>query len=451
VGDRCCQVNFIQPSGARPPYNLKGRGEYSTIKDRAWHVLSNTNHLSLMSGYQSEHEQVLSVVNAVMKAYIEGRDKPVLFVMHYATLVVDENEKESLHVPFQSMRHGIKFDLIPKIHGGKCNMAIEQEEFPIKFDGEKIFFNIEKPTQEELDRYDCYELTSEAEMSKIWEQRVRRKSKKTTHEGIPLAKWRRRLVLAPADIVEKTLETTMQYYMTVDCENRTNMRQHYQSRFRGLKLPRLKEGVATDTFFPSEKTSMGHACSQFFVGTDTDRWYVQPLKKESHNSTALQDFSRNVGLPLFVKSDCTQSEIGEKWTEHCRDHCIGMLTSEPGHPWQNPAEKRIGTLGNMVIANMRETGMPMQYHNWMQLWCVDVHNVLWSKNLGYQNPLCYSTGYTTDISKFRFYPWEPIWYYIPSAKAPHDNLKKARWLGFAHTAGDKMTYYIRTEKEPGEG
>ena len=217
-----------------------------------------------------------------------------------------------------------------------------------------------------------------------------------------------------------------------------------------MKLPRLKEGVATDTFFPSEKTSMGHTCSQFFVGTDTHRWYVQPLKKESHNLTELQDFSRNLGLPLFVKSDCAQSEIGEKWTEHCRDHCIGMLTSEPGHPWQNPAEKRIGTLGNMVTANMRATGMPMQCYNWMQLWCVDVHNVLSSKNLGYQNPLCYSTGYTTDISKFRFYPCEPIWCYIPSAKAPHDNLKKARWLGFAHAAGDEMTY-IRTEKEPGEG
>jgi len=310
-----------------------GGGEYSTITDRAWHVLSNTNHSSLMSGYQSGHEQVLSMVNAVTKTYIEGRDEPVLFVMHYATLVVNKNEKESLHVPFQSMRHGVKFDLTPKIHGGKCNMTIEQEDFPIKFDREKKFFNIEKPTQEELDRYDCYELTSEAEMSKIWEQRVCRKCKKTTHEGIPLVKWRRRLALALADIVEKTLKNTMQYYMTVDCENRTNMRQHHQSQFRGLKLPRLKEGVATDTIFPSEKTSMGHTCSQFFIVTDTDRWYVQPLKKESHNSTALQDFSRNVGLPLFAKSDCAQTEIGEKWTEHCRDHCIGMLRSEPGHPW----------------------------------------------------------------------------------------------------------------------
>jgi len=137
--------------------------------------------------------------------------------------------------------------------------------------------------------------------------------------------------------VEKTLKNTMQHYMTVDCENRTNMRQCYQSRFRGLKLPRLKEGVATDTFFPSERTSMGHTCSRFFVGTDTDRWCVQPLKKESHNSTALQDFSRNVGLSLFVKSDCAQSEIGEKWTEHCRDHCIGNIRARS--PLAEPSQE----------------------------------------------------------------------------------------------------------------
>jgi len=67
-----------------------------------------------MSGCQSEHEQVLSVVNAVTKARIEGRDEPVPFVMHHANPVVDKNEKESPHVPFQSMRHGAKFNLTPK-------------------------------------------------------------------------------------------------------------------------------------------------------------------------------------------------------------------------------------------------------------------------------------------------------------------------------------------------
>jgi len=164
-----------------------GGGDCSAITDKAWHVLSNTNHSTIMSGYQSNHDQVLSVVNAVTKATIEGREEPVLFVIHCAALVADGQETESLHVPFQSMRHGVKFDLTPKAHGGTSKMTIEDEHFPLRFDGEKLFFNIEKPTTQDLDKYDCYELTSEAETSKIWENRTRRKQKKTAHEGIPLA------------------------------------------------------------------------------------------------------------------------------------------------------------------------------------------------------------------------------------------------------------------------
>ena len=40
-----------------------------------------------------------------------------------------------------SQCHMVKFfDLTPTIHGGKCNMTIKQEDFPIKFDGEKTPF-----------------------------------------------------------------------------------------------------------------------------------------------------------------------------------------------------------------------------------------------------------------------------------------------------------------------
>ena len=52
---------------------------------------------------------------------------------------------------------------------------------------------------------------------------------------------------------------------------------------------------------------------------------------------------------------------------------------------------------------------------------------------------------------FRFHFFEPIWYHVPNVKAPESSLRKGRWLGLASTAGDPMTYYIRTEKEPGEG
>jgi ribosomal protein S12 len=37
--------------------------------------------------------------------------------------------------------------------------------------------------------------------------------------------------------------------------------------------------------------------------------------------------------------------------------------------------------------------------------------------------------------------------YEPRTKQPESSLKKACWLGFAHSAGDAMTYFIETEKE----
>jgi len=45
---------------------------------------------------------------------------------------------------------------------------------------------------------------------------------------------------------------------------------------------------------------------------------------------------------------------------------------------------------------------------------------------------------------FRFHFWEPIWYFEPT-KAPQDNWKMGRWLGFADSVGDLMTYWIETE------
>jgi len=58
-----------------------------------------------------------------------------------------------------------------------------------------------------------------------------------------------------------------------------------------------------------------------------------------------------------------------------------------------------------------------------------------------------ATGNTPDISMFRFHFWEPVWYFEPT-KSPLDNWKKGRFLGFAETTGDLMTYWIETEGEP---
>ena len=147
---------------------------------------------------------------------------------------------------------------------------------------------------------------------------------------------------------------------------------------------------------------------------------------------------------MFLKSDNAMSEVGSEWTKHCRDQCIAQQTTEPHTPSQNQAEPRIGHLNSMVMRCMRNFNVPISKHDWVQKWCCDVHNILASRALKWETSLSISTGYTPDISKFRFHIWEPIWYFVPGEKSPLNNLRPTRWLGFANSSGDDMTYYIWT-------
>jgi len=66
----------------------------------------------------------------------------------------------------------------------------------------------------------------------------------------------------------------------------------------------------------------------------------------------------------------------------------------------------------MVKANIRAFKVPLPKHDWVQRWCVACHNVLSSRKLDWETPLSISTGTATNISKFRYHVWEPIWYYV---------------------------------------
>ena len=54
-------------------------------------------------------------------------------------------------------------------------------------------------------------------------------------------------------------------------------------------------------------------------------------------------------------------------------------------------------------------------------------------------------GWTPDISHLRFHFYEPIWFFQPKLKTPKDNLLPGRFLAYADSCGDAMTYYILTE------
>ena len=213
-------------------------------------------------GYQDKgNPKLCKLVNAATKAYIRGRNEPVILAQNNSTLIEDDSEFESLCVPFLGMKHGVKFDMTPIKFGGKGGMYIEQEFFPFEFDDEKLFFNIQKPTKEDLDTYEWFELNSHIMES----NNMRRKHEKLVTEHIPIQEWRKRLGMQPENIVEKTLENTTQHYMRVECESRDDPRRHIRSRAPGLRCLRQKETVVTDTLFPSIIADRGNTCLQFFV------------------------------------------------------------------------------------------------------------------------------------------------------------------------------------------
>jgi hypothetical protein len=433
----------------------------------AWVVIETTGEEVQCNGYLKGKEgftgPTLPIVNAVTCVQIKG-EEPFLLIMNQACYYDEEEQDESLCLPFQAMQHGVTFDLTPKnrrsTNGevGTQRMIVGGRQVPLEYDGRKMYLNIRRPTEDELNDLETYEITSplpfipDSEENYItWRRKNAKKDYKKYPGGITMDEWRKRLALAPEDVIRKTFEATTQLAMSVEAENRDIPRRHYKSRFPFLREKRVNDIFHSDTFFPSVHTNNGETCSQLFLGRNTDYMYVQPMKKESHSFIALQDFGRKVGLPKGIKTDNAQTEVGEKWTGWCRQHCVDTKFTEPHSPWQNIAEQGIGDLSRMVCRCMREFKAPLSRHAWCQKWCCDVRNHLASRKLGWRTATEKLTGDTPDISVFRFHFWEPIEYYEPCTKQPGDGWLKGRFLGIAWDSGDSLTYYIETEKPKGKG
>ena len=94
-------------------------------------------------------------------------------------------------------------------------------------------------------------------------------------------------MLAPDDIIKKTLENMMQLAIEVDTDNRSVLRQHYKARFPFFKFPRLRDEFHTDIFFPDARSAQNHTCAQIFIGKETDYWEVCLIKREANALSSL--------------------------------------------------------------------------------------------------------------------------------------------------------------------
>jgi hypothetical protein len=110
------------------------------------------------------------------------------------------------------MRHGVMMDLTPSKFGGEGGMRVEEELFPFCFDDEKLSFEIEHPTPEDMETYDWYKLDSPY----LCLNEVRWNKKKVVETDILIIEWRKRFAMQPEDVIRKTLQATTQYYMSTE-------------------------------------------------------------------------------------------------------------------------------------------------------------------------------------------------------------------------------------------
>ena len=247
----------------------------------------------------------------------------------------------------------------------------------------------------------------------------------------------------PVEVVRKTLQATTQFATNVV---RLPLRRHYKSRFPALRVRRLDEDVATDTFFSNVKAHDGSTCAQLFVGRKSMLTDIFGMKTESQVPGALMDFIRKWGAGRGLFSDNAKSETSNAVRDILRTYNMRDLQSEPHQQNQNPAERRIQEVKATTNILLDRSGAPESCWLLCMTFVVYMLNRLAHDSLGGKTPLQAAFGVTPDVSALlAFYWFQRVFYYMPDAKFPSSKERLGRVVGIAENVGDALTFLVLTE------
>ena len=168
------------------------------------------------------------------------------------------------------------------------------------------------------------------------------------------------------------------------------------------------------------------------------------MKTENEMKDTLQDFIRKWGAPHSLLSDNAQSEIGHAVKEILRAYNIKDLQTEPHHPNQNPAERRIQEVKKLVNWILDHTGAPeCLWELCLQYSCYLLNRLSHAK-LNDRTPYEKAIGDTPDISALlQFHFYQPILYYDKTASFPSTKEHLGWWVGIADSQGDALTSKVQ--------
>ena len=116
------------------------------------------------------------------------------------------------------------------------------------------------------------------------------------------------LAYLPIETVKQTLKCTTQL---AKWHVKLPLQKHWKPRFPFLNVHRLREPVATDTFFANCQAIGGHTCAQVFYGIQSHMINVYPIQTESEGPHMYEDFIRDEGCPTLLRRDNSKMQKGE--------------------------------------------------------------------------------------------------------------------------------------------
>ncbi len=316
--------------------------------------------------------------------------KNVIIIVNQAAYIPHLGQHESLLHSDQARNHNVFVnDLAKCFHDpegrqGRQNLEVEGNIIPLRHDGMKYFLSIREPTKEDWDICQILELTSPEPWQCIGTARRARQSKEPTEDEVN--EWSFRLGRLNHEATRHTLAATTQLVKSVEAENRLVPRRHLKCRLPFLRPRRLTEGFSSDTIFPETKSVRGLMCAQIFLGVRSGYTYIVPLKNKAYAHTALQDFIRDVGAPLYIAADAAREENMGEWLTVCRTYCIPQRTSEPTYQNQNRVERRIQDIKRRSAVLMSIHNAPTKYWDYAAEYTVELINHTAIRKLNWRTP-----------------------------------------------------------------
>ena len=258
-----------------------------------------------------------------------------------------------------------------------------------------------------------------------------------------IAEWQKRLGNATTETVKKTFLATTQLVPSVRHENELYPKDHHVPRFPILSCRRLKETVCSDIVYlrPHKK-----APAILFYCKTSKMMAIYDLNNTVSSAACLNilyEFIRDFGCPQELRSDYAhQMAKGTAWKRLTARLLSDISASEAHKHNQNTVERAWQDLQNRGEYTITTMCVPKERIFSMYKHLCDVHNHTARSSLAWRTPMEHSQGETPDISVFRYYFWEPIWFLRGPAQQPNKKWVKGRFMGVAWNTGDSMTYVV---------